>query len=270
MTFDLSGLAEAVPHASALLEKGGSAASGPKSSSNATPKVKLSRIAELILASDARSVALRPEDEAESRLNGRKRLGAGLGCTAEDLEEIAAEYGEEWESIVLEERVRLGIDSVAMRGATWDKLEGAALRKLMTLVETSKVTEPMELLAIAKAANAANRTGRANVTRSDGTPSAGAAGAGHMTNITQVAFGFTPGDPANGVLPNGNLGTIQLKLAHRVQKQMEQPTEAETELIGDSQFDSGRTLDNIEMLNLEQVQDAVRVIETGEEDKKNK
>lgn len=204
-------------------------------------RARLSRIAELLLVSDSRAVGGKDDGEdQELRRLGRVRLSQGLGCRVEDLNEIAASYGDSWDELVLEERLRLGIDSVALRDATWDSLEGATLRKLFMLVENNSVSNPMELLSIATAANRANR-GRRN------TGGAPAGGTG-MTNITNIGLGFQPGDPDNGVLPAGNLGTIQLSLSTRVQKQLEGTVVKNPD---------ERIIDNVEMLDITGIQSAV-------------
>lgn len=220
---------------------------------------KLTRIAELIRASDARAVAADPAREAETRALSRKRLAVGLGCGVEDLEDITSDYGEqEWEQLVLDERVRLGIDSTAMRDATWDRLEGATLRKLLMLVEADKVRDSMELLAIAKAANAAARNqSRGGKTRDAGAGQGNTAQQQFNVGIGIMAGGqYAAGDPANGVLPAGDLGTIQLRLSHRVQSQLHPPSTGEGgETVEEpATVDSGRVLDSLEMLDLKSIQ----------------
>ena len=208
---------------------------------DSTRRGELSRIALLILTSDSKSWAPSEAEEAAARLKGRERLAASLGCRAEDLQEVADSYGEQqWAEMVFEERVKLGIDHVSIRDANWDSLEGAALRKLFLLVESNSVSQPMELLAIAKAANSANRGKRA------GAPSH-QAGNGNMTQIN-MGFGFQPGDPENGILPAGNLGTIQLSLSSRVQSQIAAPMQRVA--------DGERVIDSVEMLDLKAIQAA--------------
>lgn len=207
--------------------------------SDSSRRADLSRIALLILTSDSKSWAPSEAEELEARQKGRERLAASLGCQAKDLQEVADSYGEQqWAELVFEERVRLGIDHVALRDANWDSLEGAALRKLHLLVESNQVNSAMELLAIAKAANTANRGKRAG--------HAPAGGNGNMT--VNMGFGFQPGDPENGVLPAGNLGTIQLSLSSRVQKQIAMP-KVET-------LEGERVIDSVEMLDLKAIQAA--------------
>lgn len=231
---------------------------------------ELSRIAQLILAIDAAAVALTDSGKPESELreSGRKRLAAQLGCRIEDLLEIVGSYGEEkWESMVLEERVRRGIDSSYMKDATWDRLEGVVLRKLLLMVESDKVSGATDLLAIAKAANTAVRKGRIP---GGVAPNMNKDGGGNETNIS---IGFHPGNPADGVLPAGDLGTIQLKLSHRVRKQIDGTAERESvdnvspsssglefgDIVENKTATTpGRFLDSVEMLSLESVQDVIK------------
>lgn len=196
-------------------------------------QVELSSIGKLILAVDA---GLNPSDENydESFVEARVTLATRLGCQPEDLDAIVESYGDLWDALVLEERVRKGLDSDAMKDASWDRLEAAVLRKLNRLVDMDRITSVGEYLAIAKVANQANRgTGRMGKGNPPGTPGA------------QVNIGFYPGDPDRGVLPSGNLGTMKLTLSHRIQKQIE----------GTAVRD-GHTLSDLEMLSLNDLQQA--------------
>jgi len=191
---------------------------------------ELSRLAELILKVDSRITQGEPELLAAARA----RLAAGLGCKAEDLQEIVDSYGEEWDQMVLEERVKIGIEQTTFRDSSWDRLEGAVLRKLETLVEIDAVTSVNELLAIARVANMANRGDRGHKSP---VPHGGAM---IQNNV------FLPGNPENGVLPAGNLGKIQLNLTSRAMKQIE----ATAERTGQ------RDIDSVEMMTVEQIQAA--------------
>lgn len=212
-----------------------------KRAAPATPK--LSRIAELILGVDARTVALPgTENESELKSSARGQLAASLGCTSQDLDIVVESYGDAWEGMILEERIRLGIDSTSVRDATWDRLESSVLRKLIHLVDANLVKEVGELVAIAKTANGAirgERKGSGSRPSGDGTP-------GIQNNI------YLQGDPANGVLPAGNLGKITLNLTPRLVKQIES-----TAVHHDK-----RQIDSMEMMNLKDVQEAVVLAET--------
>ncbi len=232
---------------------------------------ELSRIALLILHVDSAATARKGvngadgKTEQESRREGRESLAARLGCTAEDLEEIADSYGEDvWNQLVLEERVRRGIDSSYIKDATWDRLEGLVLRKLVDLVDMDKVHGVSDLLAIAKTANTAIRKEGRNGMGNQGN------GNGGVNASSNVNLHFHPGDPAAGVLPSGDLGTIQLKLSHRVHKQIEGAAVLSEEVSAPSgegsesgEADSlngatrpgGRFLDSIEMLDLQAIQE---------------
>lgn len=203
----------------------------------------LTKVAELILASDARCFGENPEDDEESLKKGRARLAGHLGCRPEDLEEIVAGYGAVWAEWVLESRVQMGLDSIALRDATWDNLESAAMKKLLFLVNTNSVRQPMELLAIAKAANTANRgrRGQPSVRTPESLPTGG-----QSMNIG-IGLGFLPGDPEKGVLPAGNLGTINLSLNPRIQRQLAKPVDEDKEM---------RVIDSVEMLDLKAIQKA--------------
>lgn len=192
----------------------------------------LGKIEELILVGDARAVSSNGVESDESLMIHRERLAASLGCESKDLQEIAEQYGDDWMQLVLLERVGMGIDSASMRDATWDKLESATMRKLLVLVESDKVTSAMELLAIAKAANVAARGNRSH-------------GMKDRPGDINIGIGIG-GSPANGVLPAGDLGTIQLTLSHRVRDQLSAVRESRGE----------RVLDSIQMLDLKAIQTA--------------
>lgn len=203
---------------------------------------KLSQIGELILMSDASIDVTGPGGE-KLWTESRTRLAASLGCTAEDLEEIASSYGDSWMELILNERIRRGTDSIAMRDVSWDRLESAVLKKLLAKVDSNAVREVGELLAIARVANTASR-GRGNMGKGNG-----GAGEGNQINI-----GFFPGNPQAGVLPAGDLGTIQLSLSSRVRTQLSNAIPEAKVIEGQS----SRILDNIEMVDLSSVQSAVK------------
>lgn len=204
---------------------------------SAAEKIGLSRIASLILQVDARAVAENQNDEDEMLSRGRKRLAAQLGCRPEDLQEVADSYGEQWQQFVLEERVKLGTESTVVRDVSWDRLEASVLRKLLHLVDLDQIGTLPELLAVAKAANQANRGERARG------PHMGA-------SVIQNTNVFVPGNPEAGVLPAGHLGRIQLTLAPRLVKQIEGRV---VEAANDPQI---REIDRIEMLTVDQIQRA--------------
>lgn len=207
---------------------------------------EMTRIANLILQMDARAISQDPEKESEVREMSRKKLAASLGCTADDLQGIVEGYGESWAEKVLEERIRAGISATEARDVSWDRLESAALGKLLILVDSNKVGTVQELLAIAQAGNRANRGNRPT-----GTPVPAQAGNSYQQNV------FLPGSPENGVLPAGHLGSITLSLSPRVMKQIEGDMAVE---IG-AESKTMRKLDSIEMLDLKAVQEAVQATE---------
>lgn len=195
-------------------------------------KRELSRIAELILRVDAHVLPVDGEDEDTTLRLARKQLAAALGCTTEDLQNVVDMYGVEWQEIVLEERIRLGIDSTQVRDASWDRLESAVLRKLIHLTDGNLVKDPMELLAIAKAANMANRGDRKMAAKD-----------GKGTSFGVQVNNFLPGDPNSGVLPAGNLGKITLNLTPRLVKQIE----------ADPRNKSERQIDSVDMMTLDEI-----------------
>lgn len=197
-------------------------------------RAPLSQIAEMIRLADARSGA-----NEELRERNRIRLAATLGCSAEDLQEIVDSFGAEyWEQLVFERRIQLGIDSSVSRDMSWDRLEAAVLRKLIHLVDENRVSAVGELIAIARTANQATRR------TVNQTPNPLGGGGQGMT--TKLDIDFSPGDPANGILPSGNLGKISLTLSHRVKEQLESQRTIEGE----------RVLDSVDMLDLKDIQAA--------------
>lgn len=206
-------------------------------------RLDLSRIAQLILMCDCSvNPGLDKESYFETLGRARGKLAASLGCHPDDLQEIVDSYGESWDEIVLEERVRRQYDSTSFRDVSWDRLEAAVLRKLVVLVEESKVGTVGELLAIAKVANGASRSFDSKKSPPN------QPGGGVM--FQQNNFGYVPGDPENGVLPSGNLGKIQLNLSHRVHEQM-------TKTIDHDGQEKRRIIDSVEMIGLDDVQKAV-------------
>lgn len=197
-------------------------------------RLGLGKIEELILIGDARAVTATGVENEDSLTIARERLAAGLGCESKDLQEIVEQFGDDWPQLVLLERVGLGIDSASMRDATWDKLESATMRKLLVLVESDKVTSAMELLAIAKAANQAGRGNRSAGMKNQ------------PPGDVHIGIGIGGQTPGNGVLPAGDLGSIQLTLSHRVRDQLSEVRESRGE----------RVLDSIQMLDLKAIQTA--------------
>lgn len=201
----------------------------------------LDHIAQLILEIDSHAAAQNESDEVKIRNHNRSLLAAQLGCTAEDIEAIVESYGDSWQQYVLDARIRQGMSSTHMRDVTWDRLEAATLKKLVILVENPVAKLSVaELLAVAKTANTANRGDRAIKG-----PGQGVGGGPVPQNHVQTNI-FLGGDPANGVLPAGNLGTISLSLSQRVLKQLSTPKEIEGE--------SERTLDSMEMMGIKDIQ----------------
>lgn len=191
---------------------------------------KLNEIQELILLAD---LSVNPGDD-ESLENARRQVAIQLGCESEDLQDIVEDFGaEEWQTIVLAERVRRAVHTPQHKDLTWDRLEGAVLQKLVNLVEKNRVSAVGELLAIAKVANQAHR--------SYGKRGDGGQGAGGLS-VTQNNYIAGQG----GALPSGDLGTIKLTLSHRSVKQIE------GELIREP--GSPKTLDQMQMLTIEDVQ----------------
>jgi len=126
-----------------------------------------------------------------------------------------------------------------MRDATWDSLEAAVLQKLFKTVQSSAVSLTIaEMLAIANVANKAKR-GNRDVSKE---PPPG-------TQIT-TNIGFFPGNPAAGILPAGDLGTIKMSLSHRVQKQIEGQAQTLPPRL------APKAIDSMEMLSLNEIQNA--------------
>lgn len=197
---------------------------------------KLSEIEELILFADLSA----PAGDAEALQAAREQVAIQLGCEPADLEEIAAgrEGGKEaWAVLVMEERVKRAVNSPMQKDATWDRLEGAVLQKLVRLVEGNRVSAVGELLAIAKVANQAHR--------SNGRRGSGSEGG---VNVTQNNFIGNGGK--DGVLPSGDLGTIKLSLSRRSAKQIEGTVNRQG---GEEKV---RVLDQVEMMTIEDVQQA--------------
>jgi hypothetical protein len=219
------------------------------------PKLpELNRIAQLILEIDSNAIGKSDSDEGQIRSHNRGLLAAQLGCTPDDLQAVVDSYGDQWQEYILEARIRAGHDSTHMRDVTWDRLEAATLKKLVLIVETSgnRLTIA-ELLAVAKTANTANRGDRAIKGPGQGV---GGGPAQVQTNI------FLGGDPANGVLPAGNLGMISLNLSQRVLKQLSTPKEIEGE--------SERVLDNMEMMGIKDIQKIGEGMDKATDEKEGK
>ena len=233
---DLDGMRDVMSQAAGAGNPGGGG-----NSTSAAP-AKLNEIQELILQAD---LSVTPGDY-EGQAEARRRVSIQLGCEPEDLEEVILGYGEdEWQTLVMGERVRRAVNTPQHKVNTWDRLEGAVLQKLVGLVEGNRVSAVSELLAIAKVANQAHRSyGR----RGDGGSSNGG------LNVTQN--NYIAGQ--NGALPSGDLGTIKLTLSHRSLKQIE----------GEAIRSPGdpKTLDSMQMLTIEDVQkagDALEVEDVG-------
>lgn len=233
---------------------------GTRSESKVAPSVTqtklppLDRIATLILEIDSHSISKNESEETELRNHNRSLLAAQLGCTLEDIAAIVESYGDSWQEYILEARLESGMNSTHMRDVTWDKLEAATLNKLMIVIERAgnRLTVA-ELLAVAKTANTANRGDR-----SIKGPGQGVGGGPSPLNIQVNSF--LGGDPANGVLPAGNLGTISLNLSQRVLKQLTSPKEIEGESV--------RVLDKMEMMGIKEIQKiGEHMDKTSKEDK---
>lgn len=195
---------------------------------HAVEKIAVSRLASLVLQVDVQCAHSDPAKEAEMLASGRARLAAKLGCQSSDLQEVVESYGPQWQEMVLEERVRLGTTAVAVRDLSWDRLETTMLAKLQALADTNQINTLPEILAVAKAANQARRGDRAPQTPSPG----------NQMNV------FLPGNPADGVLPAGHLGRINLSLTPRMVKQIE----------GQLVPANDRAIDRMQMLSVEDVQ----------------
>ena len=220
------------------------------------PKLpELNRIAQLILEIDSNAIGKNDSDEGKIRNHNRSLLAAQLGCVPEDLQAIVDSYGDQWQEYILEARIRAGLESTHMRDVTWDRLEAATLKKLVLIVETRGTTLTVaELLAVAKTANTANRGDRAIKG-----PGQGVGGGPVPQNHVQTNI-FLGGDPANGVLPAGNLGTISLSLSQRALKQLTTPKEIEGESV--------RTLDSVEMMGIKDIQRIGEGIDKAEDESK--
>jgi hypothetical protein len=173
----------------------------------------LSQIALLILESDMRTAgqgSVRPAKDSELR----QLMSHQLGVTVDDLEEIVESVEEQywegvWEELLVEGKVSLALNSNIMRSSKWDELESVSLQKLNKLVMAGAVRSADSLLAIANAANRANRSndkGRSPA----------------MAQTVNVILGEQAHENEEGgvTLPSGNMGTIRLSLSSRVQRQL--------------------------------------------------
>lgn len=99
-------------------------------------------------------------------------------------------------------------ESLRKRGYDWDRIEHAALTKLTKMVDTGRINQASDLLAVAKVANAATRN-------------RGQAPAGGINVQINNQIGSSSDSPPE--LPGpGSLGTIQLTLTQRTVKQLGQ------------------------------------------------
>lgn len=202
----------------------------------------LSEIEKLIVLTDL--TVIPQEDEAayaEALKNARKRLAMQLGGRVEDIEEVVALH-DDWDDIVIGQRVKRNLNQSLDRDNSWDRLESAVLIKLNALVENNLVVGVSDLLAIAKAANSANRP-QTHPHR-------------QMQNgqTFQQFNQFNLGNPDEGLLPSGHLGTVRMSLASRVVKQLQGPT-LEGEVVKGEKKE--RLIDSVEMLSLEDIQESV-------------
>lgn len=203
-------------------------------------KVQLSEVARLILSIESGI----PANNAPMIAQAREGLAKRLGCSSQDIQEVCDSYGPGvWDQIVGQERVKRGLSAPVERDVSWDRLETVVLKKLLMLVESNQVNGVGELIAVAKLSNQATRSNDRKIPTGGGLPGTH----NHFTSVHQQInqIGYIPGDPANGVLPAGNLGTMRLSLSHRTHKQIEGTAER-----------NGRALDSMEMLDLKAVQQA--------------
>lgn len=93
-------------------------------------------------------------------------LAVRLGVESGDLESAAEELGDGFWTEVINERVTQAGNSQVFKVQTWDNLEAKAMHRLMVLVDTGRVKDPSELLAIAiqagKQSRPASTTGQKN------------------------------------------------------------------------------------------------------------
>lgn len=191
------------------------------------PEIKgaLTMVAQLILESDVRAIQVEenPEGFVQPPIDHvtRTSLAMTIGVSMEDLQEVVDGVnqtfgGDTWSMLILSARTANMLASATVRKQGWDNLESKALKKLEILVDQDKIRTPGDLLAIATAANRANR----NPNMQQQVIPAG----GTQINIF--------GDSAvKSDINSGDMGTIKLELSPRVRKQLESKRPDSTEIL---------------------------------------
>lgn len=140
-----------------------------------------------------------------------------------DLDEMMLFRGLTQDEIWTQKRFErlLELERLAKRGFSWDRLENAALQKLMILVMDGKITKNQELLAVARVANMA--------TRRPLEPGQSTGGNTGGVNVQVNMFGQAIEGP--GLPGPGSLGTIKLNLSQRTVEQLSQGKTIEGESL---------------------------------------
>jgi len=127
----------------------------------------------------------------------------------------------------------LELESLRKRGFNWDRVENAALAKIIGLVEKKNLTTG-EYLQIARVANAATRRGPGGEIM-DGKPHA----PGTQVNVQLNQYG-QPIESDGGLPGPGSIGRVTLSLSQRTMNQLSKPKTIEGEVV--------RLADSAEML----------------------
>lgn len=200
---------------------------------------KLGELAQMILSNDAICVHSNPATAEKMKLESRERLALLLGVSTQDIQDIVDMYGAWWTHFLVQERMKLMPVMTQRRDVSWDRLEMTVLGKMQALVETRQSLTLAELLAVGRVANQANRGDK----RGSGHPQQPVHT--HQTNIQSNLY--LGGNPAQGILPAGDLGKINLSLQPRLVKQIESQA-IRTGL--------DRSMDGLEMLTIKEIQAA--------------
>jgi hypothetical protein len=173
-------------------------------------------------------------------------LAKRLNSDGSEFESIRKQIPDEtWHGKRMEKLLEL--EELKQRGFNWDKLEGAAISKLVTLVTTKRLTLP-EMLAVARVANQATRRGSTAGGAIMEKPMGGNA---NQTNVQVNMYGQPIGDTA---LPGqGGIGKVTLSLSQRTVSQLGKGKTIEGE--------AERLHDTVEMLTPEDVKGLNELIE---------
>lgn len=198
-----------------------------------------------------------PETRGELVLPARtevafKSLALKVGIDADTLTEIRDSIDPIlWQQKKLERVIRQ--EQIRNRLSDYAELEYIAIRRLIEQTENGKITAPGELIAVAHMASKMSHIGgiRGDSQMDSKNGSTGVSIDMQINQVTNVS--------PNGDLPGpGSLGTIQLRLSHRVKNQLEAS-------LPDSDSGEESFLDGIEMLTAKEVQKELLTIDHEKE-----